>query len=139
MYFILILFFGSLFGITFMIGRKLLMLQNGQASYRANAETFLKAQYFEELKHSAIKTIKKHRYTGLVTIVRIYVRSSNFITNKYEQIKIKIKDIYNKKIHNKIEGEKKQEQKVPKFLKIISEYKQKIREIRHKIKEEENL
>lgn len=137
MYFILILFFGSLFGITFMIGRKLLMLQNGQASYRDNAETFLKAQYFEELKHSAIKTIKKHRYTGLVTIVRIYVRSSNFIKDKYEQIKIKIKNIYHKKIKNK--SEEKEKQEVPKFLKIISEYKNKIREIRHKIKEEENL
>jgi len=137
MYFILILFFGSLFGITFMIGRKLLMLQNGQISYRDDAETFLKAQYFEELKHSTIKTIKKHRYTGLVTIVRIYVRSSNFIKNKYEQVKIKIKNIYLKKIRSETEVKEKQE--VPKFLKIISEYKNKIREIKHKIKEEENL
>jgi hypothetical protein len=137
MYFILILFFGSLFGIIFMIGRKLLMLQSGQASYRENAETFLKAQYFEELKHSAIKTIKKHRYTGLVTIVRIYVRSSSFIKDKYEQIKIKIKNIYHKKIRSEVEVKEKQE--VPKFLKIISEYKNKIREIKHKIKEEENL
>ena len=120
-----------------MIGRKLLMLQNGQASYRDNAETFLKAQYFEELKHSAIKTIKKHRYTGLVTIVRIYVKSSNFIKDKYEQVKIKIKNIYHKKIGRETEIKEKQE--VPKFLKIVSEYKNKIREIKHKIKEEENL
>lgn len=137
MYFILILFFGSLFGITFMIGRKLLMLQNGQVSYRDSSETFLKAQYFEELKHLAIKTIKKHRYTGLVTIVRIYVRSSNFIKDKYEQVKIKIKNIYHKKIRRETEIKEKQE--VPKFLKIILEYKNKIREIRHKIREEENL
>jgi hypothetical protein len=118
-----------------MIGRKLLLLQNGQISYKESAETFLKAQYFEELKHSAFKTIKKHRYTGLVTIVRLYVISSNFLKNKYEQIKIKIKDAYYKKINNGA----KEKREVPKFLKIISEYKHKIREIRHKIKEEENL
>ena len=137
MYFLLILFFGSLFGITFMIGRKLLMLQNGQISYRDSAETFLKAQYFEELKHSAIKTIKKHRYTGLVTIVRVYLRSSNFIKDKYEKVKIKIINLFYKKTdsNNKI----KEKQEVPKFLRIISEYKNKIREIKHKIKEEENL
>jgi hypothetical protein len=137
MYFILILFFSSLFGITFMIGRKLLLLQNGQITYKDNIETFLKEQYFEELKHSAIKTIKKHRYTGLVTIVRLYVKSSNFIENKYEQIKIKIKDIYHNKINNGNTIKEKRE--VPKFLKVISEYKNKIREIKHKIKEEENL
>jgi len=135
MYLPLILFFGSLFGITFMIGRKLLMLQNGQVSYKDSAETFLKAQYFEELKHSAIKTIKKHRYTGLVTIVRIYIKSSNFIINKYEQVKIKIKDTYHKRTNH----ETKEKREIPKFLKIISEYKHKIREIKHKIKEEENL
>ena len=62
MYFLLILFFGSLLGITFMIGRKLLLLQNGQMTYKDSAETFLKAQYLEELKHVAIKNIKKQDY-----------------------------------------------------------------------------
>ena len=138
MYFLLILFFGSLLGIIFMIGRKLLLLQSGQVSQRDNVETFLKAQYFEELKHSTIKTIKKHRYTGLVTIVRLYVRSSSFIKNKYELVKTKIKNIYHKKVGSEV-NEIKERQEVPKFLKIISEYKNKIREISHKIKEEEDL
>jgi len=121
-----------------MIGRKLLLLQSGQVSQRDNVETFLKAQYFEELKHSTIKTIKKHRYTGLVTIVRLYVRSSSFIKNKYELVKTKIKNIYHKKVGSEV-NEIKERQEVPKFLKIISEYKNKIREISHKIKEEEDL
>lgn len=137
MYFLLILFFGSLIGITFMIGRKLLLIQSGQISYKDNTETFLKAQYLEELKHSAIKTIKKHRYTGLVTIVRIYVISSSFIKDKYEKVKIKIINIFHKKTNSNNTIKEKRE--VPKFLKIITEYKNKIREIRHKIKEEENL
>jgi len=133
MYFLLILFFGSLLGITFMIGKKLLMLQNGQIIYKDSTETFLKAQYLEELKHSAIKTIKKHSYIGLVTTIRFYFHSKNFFKNKYQEVKIKIKNIRRK---NQDENEKKE---VSKFLKMISEYKQKIREIKHKIKEEENL
>ncbi|MFA6353756.1 MAG: hypothetical protein WCW93_02380 [Candidatus Paceibacterota bacterium] len=135
MYFLLILFFGSFFGITFMIGNKLLMLQNGQIKYEENTETFLKAQHLEELKHSVIKTIKKHSYAGLVTTIRLYFRGIFFIKNKYQKIKIKIKDIYRKNPIKDFENK----QEISKFLKIISEYKQKIRAIKHKIEEEENL
>ena len=135
MYFLLILFFGSLFGITFMIGKKLFMLQNGQMTYEESAETFLKAQHLEELKHSAIKTIKKHSYAGLVATIRFYFRGTFFLKNKYQEIKIRVKNMHNK---NPIkDSENKRE--ISKFLKIISEYKQKIRAIKHRIKEEENL
>lgn len=131
MYFLLILFFGSLLGITFMIGRKLLILQNGQMTYKENAETFLKAQYLEELKYTVIKTIKKHSYTGLVAIIRFYFRGTNLLKNKYQAVKTKIKNLRSKNLKD---DEKKE---VSKFLKMISEYKQKIRAIKHKIKEEE--
>jgi hypothetical protein len=130
MYFLLILFFGSLLGITFMIGRKLLVLQNGQMTYKESAETFLEAQHLERLKHAAIKTIKKHSYNGLVLIIRLYFRGTNLLRKKYQAIKIKIKNIRSK---NKNDEKK----EVSKFLKMISEYKQKIRVIKHKIKEEE--
>lgn len=133
MYILLILFFGSLFGISFMIGRKLLMLQNGQVFDRY--ETFLKAPYLEELKHKTVKNIKKHGYKGLVATIRFYIRSTNLIKNKYEETKIKIKNIHQKKSNNGAEDK----QEISKFLKIISEYKHKIREIKHKVQEEEKL
>ncbi|MEK7471249.1 MAG: hypothetical protein AAB623_01200 [Patescibacteria group bacterium] len=134
MYFPLILFFGSLFGIIFMIWRKLLMLQNGQILNKE--ETLLETAYLEELKHLTIKNIKRHGYTGLVTIIRLYIKSSNFIKNKNKQIKIKIKDKLSKH-SSRLNGDLPKSQEIPKFLKIISEYKQKIREIKHKIREEE--
>ena len=134
MYFPLILFFGSLFGIIFMIWRKLLMLQNGQILNKE--ETLLETAYLEELKHLTIKNIKRHGYTGLVTIIRLYIKSSNFIKNKNKQIKIKIKDKLSKH-SRRLNGDLPKSQEIPKFLKIISEYKQKIREIKHKIREEE--
>lgn len=132
MYFLLILFFGSLLGISFMIGRKLLMLQNGQVFDRD--ETFLKTPYLEGLKHKTVKNIKKHGYTGLVTTIRFYIRSTNFVRKKYDEAKTAIKNIHQKKLNNGKEDKK----ETSKFLKIISEYKHKIRNIKHKIKEEEN-
>ena len=138
MYFLLILFFGSLLSITFMIGRKLALVQSGQIpseTYPENRDSFLKAQYFEELKHSAIQIIKKQGYNGLVATIRFYFRLKNFLKKKYKDLKIKIENIRLKNSNN-IANEKKE---VSKFLKMISEYKQKIRVIKHRIKEEESL
>jgi len=130
MYFLLTLFFISLLGIIIMIGRKLVLLKNGQILRKE--ETILKVSYLEEWKHLTIKNIKKHGYAGLVATVRFYVRSSNLLKNKYQEAKIKIKNIRAKNL-NSDSGEKKEN----KFLKMISEYKHKIREIKHRIKEEE--
>ena len=133
MYFLLILFFTSLLGITFMVERKLVMLKNGVLLHRE--ETFFKAPYLEEWKHLTSKNVKRHGYTVLVATIRFYVRFSNLLKNKYQEIKIKIKNIRSRKSNSNLSGK----QEISKFLKIISEYKYKIREIKHKIKEEENL
>lgn len=109
------------------------MLQNGQVLDRD--EIFLKAPYLEELKHKIVKNIKKHGYIGLVTTIRFYIKSTNFVKNKYDEARTAIKNIHPKKSNN----EKEDKQEISKFLKIISEYKHKIREIKHKIKEEEKL
>src|ERR1035437_9542648 len=130
MYFLLTLFFVSLFGIILMIGRKLVLLQNGVVFQK---ETILKTPSLEEWKHLTITSVKKHGYTGLVATIRFYIRSTNFLKNKYQEIKTKVKNINGKKLR---EEEKRE---VSGFLKMISEYKQKIREIKHKIKKEENL
>jgi hypothetical protein len=131
MYFILTLFFVSLLGIIFMVGRKLAVLQDTQVLKKE--EFFLKTQFLNEWKHLTIKNIKKHGYVGLVTTIRFYVLSINFLKNKYQAIKIKIKNIRGKKLNTE------EKREVSGFLKMISEYKQKIREIKHQIKEEENL
>jgi len=131
MYFLLILFFGSLAGITFMIGRKLIMLSNGQASH--NSETFFQTEHLEKLKHLTIKNVKKHGYTGLVVTIRFYIRSMNLLKNKYQEAKDKIKNIHAKNLNH--DGNKRE---VNKFLKMMSEYKHKIREIKTRIHEEEN-
>jgi hypothetical protein len=116
-----------------MIGRKFAMVQNGQII--PNGKNFSDVSYLEELKHTTKKGAKKYTYLGLVMIIRFYVKFTNILKNIYREMAIKINNI--KRSHLKNNPIEKQE--IPKFLKIISEYKQKIREIKHRInKEEEN-
>ena len=133
MYFLIILFFGSLLGIAFMIGRKLIMLQNGQTLNEG--EILFDPLYLEKWKQVTVKNTKKHGYTSLVVIIRFYFRSINFFENKYQEVKNKIKEIHQKR-QKRIHGGKKE---VNSFLKMVSEYKNKIRKIKEKVKEEENL
>lgn len=114
-----------------MIGRKLFLLQNGQIS--SNKESLFEVPHLEKVKYFTITNIKKYEHILLVEMLRFYVRSTSFLKNKYQEIKIKVK---NKSMENHINGEKKE---ISKFLKIIGDYKNKIREIKHKIKKEENL
>ena len=116
------------------MGRKLISLKNHEnEQIISREETLFELPYLKEVKHLTITNVKKHGYVLLVETVRFYVRGINILQNKYEEIKIKIK---NRGKKNTTDGEKKE---ISKFLKIIAEYKHKIREIKHKVKKEENL
>lgn len=130
---LLILFFTSFFGIIIMIGRKLVLLQNGQTLERE--EVSFKIPHLEKIKHLTVKNMKKYGHMSLVTTLRFYVRSMNLLKNKYEETKIKIKNFNTRKDSN---GNGAEKVEVSKFLKMISEYKHKIRAIKQKIHEEEN-
>jgi hypothetical protein len=114
-----------------MIGRKLIRLKDDEILKRN--EVLFNLPYLKKVKHLTLANIKKHGYAGLVGTIRFYVRGVDLLKNKYEEIRIKIK---NKSMENHLNGEKKE---ISKFLKIIGDYKNKIREIKHKIKKEENL
>lgn len=129
---LLIIFFASLISIITMIGRKLAVLKNKEIPSH-HEEVLFELPYLKEAKHLTITGIRKSGYALLVTTVRFYVRSTNFLKDKYTEIKSKIKSMSTAR---HINGEKKE---ISKFLKIIGDYKHKIREIKHKIKKEENL
>lgn len=128
---LLILFFASLISIIAMIGRKLVALKHEEIPN--HEEVLFEVPYLKEVKHITIAGIRKSGYALLVSTVRLYVRLTNFLKEKYQDLKTKIRNII---MENHINGEKKE---ISKFLKIIGEYKNKIREIKHKIKKEENL
>ena len=118
-----------------MIGRKITMIRNGQ---------IISSPYFhplvpdiQKIKYSINENAKKIGYLSLVLIIRLYVRSSKFLKQRYEEAKIKVKNKFTKKAEG-LNGEPTEEYQVSGFLKMISEYKHKIRNIKHKIHEEEN-
>ena len=115
-----------------MIGKKLVMSPEGHIGHR---NTNLKDSYVEELKYSVIKSSKKYGYVALVASVRFYVHSISFIKRNYVVAKTKIKNTLDKRLKKSVV----EKREVSGFLKMISEYKHKIRKIRHQIKEEENL
>ncbi len=116
-----------------MIWRKLPMLGYEQNTMAIDEKVSFKMPYWDEIKHTTIRGIRKYGYYLLVIIVRLYVQSTSFLKEKYREIKQKIKEMVHKKHEN---GERKE---ISKFLKVIGDYKNKIREITHKIKKEENL
>ncbi|KKR01428.1 MAG: hypothetical protein UT98_C0003G0046 [Candidatus Nomurabacteria bacterium GW2011_GWF2_40_31] len=121
----------SLIGIVIMIGRKLEVVENGQMPDNGYKHPFVGDM--QNIKEIITVNTKKYGHLTVVTILRFYIRGTNLLKNSYEKIKIKIDNIGKDK---HADGEKKE---ISKFLKIIGDYKHKIREIKHKIKEEENL
>jgi len=132
MYISLIIFFISLTSIIIMIGRKLASLPNGEITEGEYAHPFVPD--FQKIRHLTAENIKKYGRLSVVMILRLQVKSANFLKYKYEEIKAKISKLNRKKNEN---GEVKESVEVSKFLKMVSDYKGKIREIKNKITEEE--
>ncbi len=114
-----------------MIGRKLVLIKNGQVFIQEQKEINFEVPYLKEVGHLTVKNIKKYEHLALVAILRFYVRATNLLKYQYGELKNKIKT-RNKK--SQLKGEK---QEASKFLKMISDYKHRIKEIKHRIKEEE--
>jgi len=112
-----------------MIGKKLSLVQKGLVPNRD--EALLEIPNLEKIKYQIIKGIKKYGHIFLVIILRYYIRSANFLKNKLREIQAKIKS------RNQENGIESNDKEMSKFLKVVSDYKKRIREIKHRIKEEE--
>ncbi|OGI66301.1 hypothetical protein A3A95_01790 [Candidatus Nomurabacteria bacterium RIFCSPLOWO2_01_FULL_39_18] len=115
-----------------MVGRKLTLVRSGQIVEVYHSHPFILD--FDKVKYRSFKHGKRILYLILFITIRFYVRSSNFLRNKYNEMKIKLKTLNKKGGANGNLGEKVE---VSKFLRIVSEYKHKIKEIKHKVHEEE--
>ena len=134
MYIILIIFFISLIGISAMIGKKLILLKNGKIEY--TERVLFDIPNLDEIKNVATKNSKRYGYVILVETIRFYVRTSLLVKYIYFKTKKKIKEIHHKYFPHKIKENK--EKEVSKFLRMVSDYKHKIKNIKDKIVEEEN-
>jgi hypothetical protein len=131
---ILTLLFLSIAGIVFMIGNKLLLLQQGKVVAQ---ESFpFRIPEAHELKKITRKNARKYGFVTLVIILRLYVLASHFLKIQFK----KFGKFISEKVNKIIAGKKKEEPKeVSAFLKRMSEYKDKVRKIKDKIKEQEGI
>ena len=135
MYLPLILFFLSLVGIIAMIWFKLALVRNDQVVKIQHPHPFVSD--LEKIKHSTFKNTKKFGYVALFVTFRFFIKSSNFIKTKSRMLAKELKD---KLVKNKNGiGETMEKKEVSKYLKVISDYRQKIRKMKHRIKEEEGI
>jgi len=136
MYLPFIFFFLSLAGIIVMIGRELVLIKNGQVIRVEHSHPFVGD--IQKIKHLTFKKSKKFGYAILFVTLRFFIKSSNFIKTKSIILIEKIKDKVKKK-NNILNNETTEKKEVSGYLKVISEYRQKIKKIKHIIKEEEGI
>lgn len=132
---ILSLFFISLSGILVMVGRKLAIIQNGEILTKEYPHPFVSD--LQKIKSITLIAINRYGYMSIVLLIRLQIKSTNFLKNKYKEIKNNIKN----KIHQNQNGDTTGDVKeVSNFLKTISDYKKKLKNIKDRISnEEENL
>src|SRR3989344_535250 len=128
---LLSIFLVSLIALCIIFGRKLELLA-GRGGMESDNIT-IEIPYVAEIKQITIRKVKRFGYVALVTSIRIYFRSSNLLKSRYAEIRDKMENAYK----NDFMGIEKKE--INKFLKVVSDYKQKIRKIKHRIKEEEKM
>jgi len=126
------LFFISFVAIVVMFNKKLSLMQNIKMDIIEKEQIPLEIPYVIEIKHLTIRKVKRYGYVGLVIVIRLYFRSVNLWKRNYSKLKTKIENWHKNDIMNNSE-----KQEVNRFLRIISDYKHKIRKIKHDIKEEE--
>ncbi len=133
MYLPLIFFILSLVGIIVMIGRKLVVVRNGQTLVVEHSHPFIPD--LQKMKHLTFKGAKKLSFIIIFIVLKSFIKSSNFVKTKskllYQILKNKFKK--NKPLE---ETEKKE---VSKYLRVISEYRYKIRQMKHRIKADEGI
>lgn len=130
---LLILFFVSLLGISFMVGRKVKLLRKGALD--VNGEFPWKVPETHEVRRITVRSLKRYGYVILVITIRSYIKSSDFIKGKYDVLKDRVINSINKRMNK--EGVTEESKEPSKFLKMVSEYKNKVREIKDRIREQE--
>lgn len=134
MYPIFILFFAALLGIMVMVGRKVVLLRNG-VDVRNETPFHPLLPDMMRMRVWMMHAINKYGYLALVVILRLYFRFINFLKTKHSDIRIFVKTRIAKR--TKTPDQKEAAREASGFLKMMSEYKHKVRNLKHKIKEEE--
>ncbi len=131
MTYVLILFFISLAGIAIMLGRRVSLIRNGKITIEHDASPLVPPAH--EVKYVIVQNLKKGILILTAIILRISIRSSIYAKTAGTYIAKKIHERFTRHSANNPEVKK----GVSSFLKIVSEYKHKLKTLKKKIKEEE--
>jgi len=119
-----------------MMASKLTLVRNGQNA-RIHHHSHMFNLDLERIKSASVKSMKRFGYISVFIILRLSIKGTHFLKTKtlslvgYLQSKMKRNNgasLY--------ESEKKE---VSGYLKSIAEYRNRIRQMKHKIKEEEGI
>lgn len=132
----LISFSISLLGIIAMIWRKVALFRRGYVRDISHSHPF--ALDLEKLKYFASKIYKKIRYGLLFIVLKSSIKTSNFLKVKSSLFMEWINYNIMRKSIVPVDGiiEKRE---VSKYLRIISEYQKKVRNMKYRIKREEGI
>lgn len=101
-------------------------------------ELFFDVPDLNEIKSAANLKLRRHGYIVLVQVIRVYVKSSNIADTFYKKTARGLRNFIRKRILRKKENTEGVKE-VSGFLKMISDYKRKIKRIKDKVKREEGL
>ncbi len=126
----------SLLGMVFMVSRKIFQLKNGEAEYATNADTM--GFDLEKIRHFVWRGVRNLGYITLFLSLRLFMKTSNFLKVKGKMLLQKIEDRFMRD-EEKLMGGIVKNKEVSKYLRMISDYREKIRRMKHIIKEEEGI
>jgi hypothetical protein len=133
MYVFLVLFVLSFTAITYIVRRKIAMVKNGWVPEPLHPHPFVPDM--QKLKHFTVANARRMEHMALVTLLRSYVKTLNLLKSQYRKSVAKLNNLKNR---NKIKNGEPINTDASKFLKMVSDYKHKIRTLKRRIHEEEN-
>ncbi len=129
----LVLFFISLASIAFMIGMKMSRKMEMHDDDIID-DALTEMPYMDEIKYLTVKKMKEYGYVVLLSSIRMSMKSSRVVKRAGSEIGGIVK-----KTIWKGGTESDDPKEVSKFLQMITEYKQKVKKIKRKIREEEGM
>lgn len=119
-----------------LLGRKVTLLRSGADQINGDGFHPLLPDMLRVREWSK-QGLKKYGYLLLAVVMRVYFRLVNFLKSRYEASKSAISAKFNKGA-NGIPTDGVSQPEASGFMKMMSDYKHKIRNLKHRIKEEEN-
>jgi hypothetical protein len=128
----------SFIGMAVMLGRKYRMIGKGQISMAEGKFANPFQSEITRLKFASRKGAKRYAYASLFAVLRVYIRSANFLKTRSMDLARKIEK---RLLKNRagVAAENGEKREASRYLKMISEYQRKIRLMKRRIREEENL